>query len=236
MVKFSVITVCLNAGATIKRCLDSVANQSFRDFEHIVVDGMSKDDTLDIVKSYSHVKWVCEKDSGIYDAMNKGVGLSNGEYIVFLNSDDEFLPNFLDQCQCLKEVDFISNAINMLSETNLRIWCPKPIKRKDFIWSMPIPHAGLVVKKQVFQDIGLFDLKFRIAADFDFVIRLLKENYTGKYNKDPQLNFYLGGISNDFRVIKENNNVRAKHYNKFFKLKIAYLLDLLRYIKNNVLS
>ncbi|MGA6119748.1 glycosyltransferase family 2 protein [Sphingobacterium anhuiense] len=236
MVKFSIITVSLNSENTIERCLNSVLNQTFKDYEHIVIDGASSDSSLDIIKKFSHVKCISEKDSGIYDAMNKGVLKSSGQYIIFLNSDDEFLSDFLLECDKLGEVDFISNAINMIDGNHIRVWSPRLLKKSGFIWSMPIPHAGLVVKRSVFTKIGLFDLNFRIAADFDFVIKLLQSNYVGKINNKPLMNFYLGGISNNYKILNENNLVRTKHFKDIFKLKLAYSLDLLRYFKNNILQ
>jgi len=234
--KFSIITVCLNAEHTIRRCLESVLSQSYIDYEHIIIDGVSSDRTLDIVKEYNNVKWISEPDTGIYDAMNKGIQMSNGEYIVFLNSDDEFLPDFLDRTNSKGDVDYISNAINMIGESQVRVWNPRLPNDINFFFSMPIPHAGLVVRRLVFEQMGLFDLHFRIAADFDFVIRLLKAGYKGAANDKPVLNFYMGGVSNNFKIVKENNLVREKHFDQEFNLKKAYFLDLLRYLKNNVLK
>lgn len=236
MAKFSIITVCLNAEHTIRRCLESVLSQSYIDYEHIIIDGVSSDRTLDIVKEYNNVKWISEPDTGIYDAMNKGIQMSNGEYIVFLNSDDEFLPDFLDRTNSKGDVDYISNAINMIGESQVRVWNPRLPNDINFFFSMPIPHAGLVVRRLVFEQMGLFDLHFRIAADFDFVIRLLKAGYKGAANDKPVLNFYMGGVSNNFKIVKENNLVREKHFDQEFNLKKAYFLDLLRYLKNNVLK
>lgn len=233
MIKFSIITVCLNSEKTIKRCLDSVANQTYRNFEHIVVDGVSNDQTLQIVNSYKGIVCVSEKDKGIYDAMNKGAKLSSGEYILFLNSDDEFLPDFLLECaKVIEDADFVSSAINMVFDKRVSKWIPKVINNKKFIWRMPIPHAGLIVKNKVFKEIGGFDLSFKITSDFDFVVKLLKGNYLGVYNEKSLFNFYMGGVSQNFRVIKENHKVRLKHFDNVFYVYVAYYLDYLRFVKN----
>ena len=92
MIRFSIVTVCFNSEKTILKTIESIANQSFIDFEHIIIDGGSNDNTLEIIKSNSkyNLNLISEKDDGIYDAMNKGVDISKGQIIVFLNSDDFF--------------------------------------------------------------------------------------------------------------------------------------------------
>lgn len=235
MVKFSIITVCLNSEKTIKKCLDSVAKQTYNGFEHIVIDGVSNDKTLHILGEFKNVICISEKDGGIYDAMNKGVDIAKGEYVLFLNSDDEFLPDFLLECnKVIDGVDFVSSAINLVFKNKVNQWIPKPINNNDFFWRMPIPHAGLIVKKTVFKEIGGFDLSFRITSDFDFVIKLLKGNYLGVYNNKSLFNFYMGGISQNFDVLKENHKVRLKHFDNFVYVYLAYYLDCLRYLKNSL--
>lgn len=232
MMKFSIITVCLNSEKTIKRCLDSVANQTYIDFEHIVIDGVSNDKTLQIVGEFENVICVSEKDKGIYDAMNKGANIAKGEYVLFLNSDDEFLPNFLFECdKVIDGADFVSSAINMVFNNKVTKWTPKAINNNSFIWRMPIPHAGLIVKNSVFKEIGGFDLKFKITSDFDFVVKLFKGSYLGIYNEKGLFNFYMGGVSQDFKVLKENHKVRLKHFDNIFYVYLAYGLDYLRYVK-----
>ena len=93
--KISVVTPCFNSAKTIRETLASVASQDFRDWEHIVMDGGSKDDTLAILRDFPHLKVVSEKDEGHYDAMNKGIARATGEYIVILNADDCFRPGTL---------------------------------------------------------------------------------------------------------------------------------------------
>lgn len=237
MIKFSIITVCLNSEKTIKRCLESVLNQSFKNFEHIVIDGVSNDRTLQIVRDYKGVICVSEKDKGIYDAMNKGANLAKGEFILFLNSDDELLPDFLFECDKLIDgVDFISSGINMVFTDRVSKWIPKALNNHNFIWRMPIPHAGLIVKESAFKEIGGFDLNFKITSDFDFIVKLLKGKYLGIYNEKSLFNFYMGGISQNFDVIKENHKVRVKHFDNMAFIYCAYFLDYLRYLKYQVNS
>jgi glycosyltransferase involved in cell wall biosynthesis len=233
MIKFSIITVCLNSEKTIKRCLDSISSQKFRNFEHIIVDGLSKDSTLDIISEYDVAVCISEKDYGIYDAMNKGVSLSKGKYVLFLNSDDELLPDFLLECdRVIDDADFLSSSINMVFPDRITTWTSKKISNVNFIWRMPMPHAGLIVKKNVYNEIGGFDLSFKITSDFDFVVKLLKGHYKGVYNVNSFFNFYMGGVSQSYNGIKENHKVHLKHFNNYILIYLAYFLDNLRYLKS----
>jgi glycosyltransferase involved in cell wall biosynthesis len=232
MVKFSIITVCLNSEKTIQRCLESVKSQKYRNFEHIIIDGLSNDNTLEIIKNYQIDLCVSEKDNGIYDAMNKGISLAQGAYILFLNSDDEILPDFL-KCanESLFDQDFLSTSINMCHDDIIRQWNIKPYNHGSFMWRMPIPHAGLIVKKSVLISLNSFDLTYKIAADFDFIAKLLSGDYKGVYNNRCLLNFHAGGASEKFEIIRENHLVRNKYFNNVLFVYIALTLDYLRYFK-----
>jgi glycosyltransferase involved in cell wall biosynthesis len=233
-IKYSIITVCLNSQVTIRRCLESVKNQTIQNYEHIIIDGGSTDLTMNILSNY-HVHCVSEKDNGIYDAMNKGAKIAKGEYILFLNSDDELLPNFLLECDKISNnYTFISSSINMKYEGFTKFWIPKLKNTNYFSWRMPIPHAGLLVKTKVFNELGGFSLNYKIASDYDFILKLLKSKYSGYVINKPMINFYMGGASQNINIIKENNNVRKGHYNKILFLKLAFLFDCLRYLKYNI--
>jgi glycosyltransferase involved in cell wall biosynthesis len=187
---------------------------------------------MNIVRNYNVALSISEKDNGIYDAMNKGAHLATGEYILFLNSDDEIQPDFLKECENIANgADFISTGINMIYPNRINKWIPQPLNNSDFFWSMPIPHAGLIVKRQVFDKIGGFDSSFNICADFDFIVKLLLGNYFGVFLKNPLLNFYMGGTSHNFQVLKETHKVRSKYFDNIFLLYSAYFLDYFRYIK-----
>ena len=92
--KFSIITVVYNNSTTIESCIQSVQNQTYKNVEHIIIDGGSTDGTLDIIKTYDHIRWVSEPDQGIYDAMNKGIRKAKDKYVFFLNSGDVFANEF----------------------------------------------------------------------------------------------------------------------------------------------
>ncbi len=176
--KISVITVCFNSAGTIQRTLESVASQTYPNVEYIVVDGGSKDATMEIVQKFRpaihHV--VSEADRGVYDAMNKGISLATGAWIHLLNSDD-----FYVDCNALK------NAVPLLDplRTNyfpifrqfgdesrdLQDW---HYSRWRLFFSAFLPHPGLVVSREQYSAAGLYDLRYRIAADHDMILRLTK--------------------------------------------------------------
>lgn len=234
MVKYSIITVCLNSESTIERCLTSVKNQKVANYEHIVIDGLSTDSTLAIVEKYNVNQCISEKDAGIYDAMNKGALLAKGSYVLFLNSDDELEPNYLLECEMkMKNEDFISVGIQMISDGKSNKWMPKGnLNKNSFFWRMPLPHPGLMVKREIFKELNGFDTQFKIAADYDFIVRLLKGGYSGTFIYQPLVRFYLGGVSDNRKILFENNGVRLKNYDNKFLIFFAYLLDQLRWIMN----
>lgn len=182
--KISVITVAYNAAETIADTLDSVAAQTGVDLEHIVVDGNSSDDTMDIVRARQHdrLRWISEPDRGLYDAMNKGVAMAEGDLMGFLNADD-FLCR-TDALAAIAEVaskssgDAVCGAVAIIS--------PKPpfVVRRSYqatgyrpwmlrFGHMP-PHLGFYCRRSVFHEVGEFDIGLRICADFDWMLRFFK--------------------------------------------------------------
>jgi glycosyltransferase involved in cell wall biosynthesis len=178
--KVTVITAAYNSGSTIGETLESVANQTFKNIEHIVVDGLSKDDTLNIVAKYPDVKLVSEKDSGLYDAMNKGIKLASGDIVAILNSDDLFYND--NVVADIVKVFESSNASAVLSNIQIFEGDKSHVKRKYSAmkwqpWMFRIgwqpPHPGFFVLKSVYETIGHFNLKYSISADFDFMFRAI---------------------------------------------------------------
>ena len=185
----SIIVVCFNSAKTIKRSIESIIGQDNQDYEIIFIDGGSTDGTLDIIASYEVPKSVySEKDEGIYDAMNKGLSVANGEYLLYLNSDDYFTDSSAlgyIQKACVKGPDFIFGDIRYaLGEKILRRWCSDISRVSILNAASHIPHASLTVKKSIMQKLNGFDTKFDFAADFDLIFRLL--NITANYVYIPQ--------------------------------------------------
>jgi glycosyltransferase involved in cell wall biosynthesis len=189
---FSVLTASLNNGLTIERTLESVKNQSFQDFEHIVIDGGSRDETLDIFKEYENtynLQWISEPDHGISDALNKGLRISSGRYIIVIQADDQLLhPNILDNVfsQLKSEkFDIISFPV-ILGHPDRGKVLSKPIQH---LWwnhfKFIFRHQGCFVHKRIFDQIGIFRNEFRISLDYDFFYRALARNCSVKFGKIP---------------------------------------------------
>lgn len=182
--KVSIITVTYQSEKTLKDTLESVLKQTYSNYEHIIVDGKSKDATMQIVKQYEakyegKLKYISEKDKGIYDAMNKGIQMATGDIIGILNSDDiyaketvlETIVNTFEQTNC---DGTYANLIFMDAETMTkpqRIW-KSPTGKLEDGWHPA--HPTLYLKKEVYDQIGLFNLQYKIVADYDFMIRMLK--------------------------------------------------------------
>jgi len=203
--KISIITTTYNSAATIRDTLESVKNQTYKNIEHIIVDGASKDNTLDIVREFSHVaQIISEWDKGIYDAMNKGIALATGDVIGILNSDDVFY----DQ-QVLRDVMqvFISTDINAVygniiyfrgndQQKVVRKWKTKPYNSNFFQYGEVPPHPGLFVKKEVYNQIGNYFVDFKICSDYEFMLRMFKiHGYKSVYLNKYIVRMRVGGIS-----------------------------------------
>ena len=202
----SIITATYNSAATIGDTLKCVAIQDYPFIEHIIVDGLSKDNTLQIVQQYPHVKKVVsEKDKGIYDAMNKGVGLANGEIVGILNSDDFYchakvlssvMKAFEDP-----DVDAVYGDLQYVkqddTETVIRTWKSGRFGPSSFYFGWMPPHPTFFVRKKVYDKAGLFNTTLRSAADYELMLRvLLKHKMKAAYLPDVLVKMRAGGISN----------------------------------------
>lgn len=241
MLKISVITVSYNSSKTIEETIKSVLNQTYKDFEYIIIDGGSTDGTLDIIKRYESffkgkLKWISEKDKGIYDAMNKGINMANGDIISLLNSDDIFFDNKV--LENVLNVFIKSGADVVFSDVwyfnndpskIIRKWQGKP--GKIFLGWIP-GHPGVFVKKSVYESEGKYDINFQIAADYDFLLRIFKDNNISKvYYPNCTVLMRLGGTStgNFKNILKGNKEViLALKKNKIKFYMLAYIGRLLR--------
>jgi|SaaInlStandDraft_7_1057024.scaffolds.fasta_scaffold119663_2 glycosyltransferase involved in cell wall biosynthesis len=183
--KISIITVCFNSASTIEDTIKSVINQNYKNLEYIIVDGGSTDDTLDIIDRYRDriTRIITEPDKGVYDAMNKGVELASGDIIGILNSDDfycsrEILNSVVDS--------FISSGSSMVYgnlvyvdrldiSKKVRYWISGEYKKEKLNYGWIPPHPAVFIKKSVYKECGIFNLDFRIAADYEFLLRVLKK-------------------------------------------------------------
>jgi glycosyltransferase involved in cell wall biosynthesis len=226
--KISIITVCYNSEKYIKYAIESVINQTYTNIEYIIVDGASKDKTVDIIKSYGNkiAKFVSEPDKGIYDAMNKGIKMATGDVVAILNSDD-----FYANTTVIENIAnaFTDNSIDGIYGDLLVVFRENTdkIKRKyeadkfqlkSLEYGIMPGHATIFLKRYVFEKYGLYKTDYKIAADFELLVRML---YTHKikikYLPQIVIKARTGGVSdNNFlaklkiskevlRACKENN-------------------------------
>ena len=226
--KISIITATYNSQDTILDAIQSVASQSYDNIEHIIIDGKSTDNTLSIIKKNSDKfsKIISESDEGIYDALNKGIKNATGDIIAFLHADDIYADNtIIENAVKLfseKEADSIFGDLQYVSkeDTNkiIRYW-----KSGEFTISklkkgwMP-PHPTFFVKKEVYDKFGMFDTSFRIAADYDIILRFLgKHKISTAYLPEVMIKMRVGGESNKSikNIIKKmKEDVKALKKNK----------------------
>lgn len=227
----SIITINFNDASGLKKTIESVVNQSFQDVEYIVIDGLSADDSVEVIEQYCEkiAYWISEKDSGIYHAMNKGIDKASGEYLLFLNSGDVFTSN-----DTLKEVvshkNFRGEIIygDYQFENGNKIY-PDKVTPYYFLKSS-LPHQSTFFKKNVFDIMGRFDESYSICGDRAFFLKCMVSNqFFWQHIQYSVTLFNLDGISNnrehlikkqaeDERLWKENLGAFYQDYKKFLIL------------------
>ncbi len=204
--KISIITATYNSAATVRDTLTSVRQQDYPGIEHIIIDGCSTDDTLQIVHDFPHVaKVVSEKDKGIYDAMNKGINIATGDVIGILNSDDMYVDSkvisriaeaFSDPHIRATYADLQYVQQNDLDKI-IRTWKAGLFSKKKFYYGWMPPHPTFFVQKKVYEEIGLFNLSLQSSADYELMLRVfLKYDITAHYIPRVIVKMRAGGISN----------------------------------------
>ena len=216
----SVITVCRNSGATIEDTIRSVAGQTYRNVEYIIVDALSNDTTLEIIRNHADAvhRLISEEDNGTYDAMNKGLALARGDIVGILNSDDRYVDNaVLDkvaQAFMARDIDALWGNIHFVSARNsgkiVRSWRSSPFTPGAFAEGWHPPHPAFFVKRSVYESCGYFDTRFKVSADFELMLRFLEKNRIKGYHLDEFLvNMRMGGASTGSigNIITGNLNV-----------------------------
>jgi len=226
----TIVTVVFNAKEELKKTIESVIGQDYKNIEYIIIDGGSTDGTLDIIQKYDHVidYWVSEKDNGIYDAMNKAVSISKGDYINFMNAGDLFFEiNTISKVAPFLTAELVygdhavyfddSNEINIVDLSN-------QTNKKD----IPFCHQSLFEKRIVLQKYP-FNLNYKISSDYDHYLTCKHENVTIQYIPQVISKFLDGGLSSKQikKLLKENYHVSKKYYK--FRSKYVYLKRLLKY-------
>ena len=239
--KVSINTVAYNAENTILNSLNSVLSQTFKNIEHIVIDGGSKDYTIKICKNFKHIsKIISEPDNGIYDAINKGIKNSTGDVIGFLNSDDTFYDKnslqyifdaFDDNTDCV----FGDLVYTDKNEKLKRVWKGSAFKKEAFKKGWMPAHPTFYCRRSVYEKLGLYDDSFKIAGDFELMLRFLeKHNIRSKYIPRTLVNMKVGGASNSglkskLHILKEE--FRAFNQNEIKVNKLSYILHKTKKIK-----
>jgi glycosyltransferase involved in cell wall biosynthesis len=206
--KISIVTVVYNNEKTIVDAIESVLSQRYENIEYIIIDGNSTDRTLDIIKKYGKRinKVVSEPDKGIYDAMNKGINLATGEIIGLLNSDDLYadngvIKNVVEQFEKNKGLDIVyGNLVYVKAEnTNniVRNWKASDYHPRYFENGNVPPHPTVFLKSKVYKEAGLFKTHYKLAADYEFLLRIFKNHsFQSRYVDQLMVRMRMGGATN----------------------------------------
>ena len=205
--KVSIITIVWNNKETIRDAINTVLSQTYKDIEYIIIDGASTDGTCEIVRGYRDkiAKFVSETDNGIYDGLNKGLILATGDIVSFLHSDDMYSSNTIisEVVKVFKNDNNLDGVYGDLiytskNDTNkvLRYWKSREFRRSLLKQGWMPAHPTLFLKSRVYEKFGKFDLSFKIAADYDFMLRILSADIKVKYLPKVLYKMRIGGESN----------------------------------------
>ena len=205
--KVSIITVVYNGAEHIRDCIDSVLSQTYPDIEYIIVDGKSTDGTVKIIQSYGTkvARFISESDKGLYDAMNKGIGLATGDVIGLLNADDFY-----------RHTGVIASMVTLIERTGSdavygdilyvdrddtrkvkRYWVSGRYKENAFMWGWMPGHPSFFARRSLYKQYGLFRLDMKSAADYELLLRFIHKNKAKlSYMAEVTLVMRIGGISN----------------------------------------
>lgn len=241
--KISVITAVRNGVSTIERTIQSVLAQSYRNIQYIVIDGGSTDGTIDVINQYaSQIDcWVSEADRGIYDGFNKGIDRAEGKYVCILNADDFFSPDAVERLVEQIPLEVTADRLPIIhANMSLIMASGRPIAeyhhrgnafRKRFS-AMPVNHPATFVPLVVYQKIGKFDASFRIAGDYEFILRALNSGVKFIYIDETLVYMQTGGASslrNAYVLSHERFVARVRNGGSLLAASFRLLLDYLTY-------
>lgn len=248
----SIITATYNSDKTLEETIKSVLSQNYTNFEYIIIDGKSTDDTVNIIKKYAPLfkeksisySWISESDSGIYNAWNKGLKLAKGSWISFLGSDDIYLKNVLDKyvqnIKLNKNIDFIYSKVKLMEDDKTKYIISDQWKWSKFKRQMKIAHVGSFHNKNYFKKYGDYNEEYMIVGDYEMLLRS-KNNLKTFFFDEFTAEMKDGGISNQY-VLKAFKEVRKAKietakiskiiafYDFYFYI-IKYYIS--RFVKNN---
>ena len=226
--KISVVTVCYNSESVIERTIQSVVNQTFDDFEYIIIDGASTDKTLEIVDKYRDKisKIISEKDNGIYDAMNKGISNASGDYIMFLNADDTLLHETVLKLVSEKMNDnkalYYGDLIFLEKSTGKLNNRKQNNVNNIYLCGGMLFHPTIFASKKLFEKIGNFDTQYRIVADYDWIIRAMIQFKASCSYLDIPITIFADGEGassnpkNQQRHKEERKKVQLKYFSPIY--------------------
>lgn len=229
MKRLSVITVTWNAERTLERTLKSVQEQTYPHWEHVIVDGVSGDGTVELIRKYAEekvnaqgkVRWISEPDRGLYDAMNSAIGMASGDYLCFLNAGDTFfspdtVEKMMHSFDTNEAPDILYGETAIVDDKGAflhmrRLQAPDRLTWKSFKQGMLVCHQAFIVKRELAEP---YDLSYRFSSDFDWCIRMMKKT-TSIHNTCLTLINYLNEgmtTANHKASLKERYSIMAKHY------------------------
>lgn len=239
--KISVITVCLNEEQRINETICSIVNQEYHDFEWIVIDGGSTDGTLKILDQYRSriTKLISEQDQGVYDAMNKGIKIAQGEYCLFMNGGDKLynrksLYNFKNM---EKKADInYGGIIEVHQGGKVYEKLPYPVRcYKYYLYRRCLPHQSSFIKRSLFQQYGLYNTDYKVNADWEFFSRVIVgKDVTVNFLQPIISVFYFDGLSSQTKgsqaMDQEVMRIRKKYYSIFYRVRVAVNILLSRFM------
>lgn len=228
MEKITVITICLNADKTLRKAIESVLTQTYKEIEYVVVDGLSTDSTPGIIEQYKDEisKYISEPDDGLYSAMNKGIAISSGDIIFFLNADDSFydddvIKSVMNQFEKHPYLDLVFGDIVWVHNGN-EVYCKQTSQvTRTGLARRTISHQSIFVRKEMFQKLGNFRQEYRVVSDYEWILRVF---LTGQCNylyvAQPIARFMLHGRSVNESWEGERREVMKKYFS---------VLEIIRY-------
>ncbi|MEE1226167.1 MAG: glycosyltransferase family 2 protein [Bacteroidales bacterium] len=217
----SVITVCYNSAEMLQRTIKSLRMQTYKEIEYIVIDGASKDNTLQVIKENQDIinLWISEPDNGLYFAMNKGLEIASGDYLIYINAGDMFYaPDTLEKIfsNHQDDVDIYYGDTMILAQNqkeigSRRLTPPKQLTKNSFRWGMTVCHQSILIKRIIAPK---YDTSYRITADYDWVLSSIERAKKIVNTKIYISKFLSGGLSSKHvvKANKERYKIMCKHY------------------------
>lgn len=235
MKKISIITVCKNDKNRIEKTIESVINQDYENIEFIIIDGNSTDGTTEIIKKYLDKIsiFVSEPDTGVYDAMNKGIKYSTGDYLFFLNAGDYFYDN-----NVLSRIftrgyneDLIYGNIFLYRRSKPFFIKLMPTRISNyFMLTDMISHQAIFFTRKVFDELGLYNEKYKISADYDIILKSFKKGFTYRKVKEIISIVEFEGINSKRENIRQRENERKQVQAEIYKLNLFQKFMVIFYI------